>query len=458
METERLLIDSVRETDKEDYFHNISHDRKVLETFICRYAETLEDFDFSSYPGREDLFAIRLVQTGRLIGIILYFDEDGRSCEIGYGIGSDYWGHGYATEAVRRFLTFLFREKGFESVCASFFTGNDASRHVMEKCGMTFSRFSEKELEYLGVERDLIYYSVDASHFLAFPYGSTLTVNGKEYALVRLLGKGKGGYSYLSESKGRPVVVKQIHHERCDYYRFGNKIESERRDYERLRKAGIRVPELLAVDPAAERIVKEYVEGPTVFELVRDGASAESLLPRVREMAALAKAAGLNIDYFPTNFVVSGGLLWYVDYECNDYAEEWDFENWGIRYWSRTPEFEAYLRERGKEENGSRDLTNEGLEAEQPSCEESGLRERIRRVTEMEEAMDRVAAALADAEKREERLAAVREDIDRLEAYLRTDWLGDYEADERGAFPPGMKRGVLAQDALYDLLDEAAEK
>ena len=59
LETERLIIDPVREEDKEDYFHNISHDKKVLETFVCRYAETLEEFDFSPYPGREDLFAIR---------------------------------------------------------------------------------------------------------------------------------------------------------------------------------------------------------------------------------------------------------------------------------------------------------------------------------------------------------------------------------------------------------------
>ncbi len=161
METERLIIDRVRETDKADYFYNISHDRKVLETFVCRYAETLEDFDFSIYPGRDDLFAIRLKETGRLIGIILCFDEAVGSCEIGYGIGSEHWGHGYATEAVKRFLEYLFSEKDMKTVCASFFTGNDASKCVMEKCGMTFSRFSEKELEYRGVWRDLTYYAID---------------------------------------------------------------------------------------------------------------------------------------------------------------------------------------------------------------------------------------------------------------------------------------------------------
>ena len=160
METERLIIDSIREADKEDYYINISHDKRVLETFICRYADTLEDFDFSSYPGRQELFAIRLKETGRLIGIILYFDEKEDSCEIGYGIGSAFWNQGYATEAVGRFLEYLFREKGMRTVYASFFTGNDASRRVMEKCGMSYDHFSEKELTYLGIDRDLTYYAI----------------------------------------------------------------------------------------------------------------------------------------------------------------------------------------------------------------------------------------------------------------------------------------------------------
>ena len=138
METERLVIDRIKESDRTDYFINISHDRQVLETFICRYAETLDAFDFSVYLNRNDLFAIRLRATGRLIGILVCFDEADGACEIGYGIGSVYWGKGYATEAVQRFLSYLFTEKGLHTVTASFFTGNEASRRVMEKCGMTY--------------------------------------------------------------------------------------------------------------------------------------------------------------------------------------------------------------------------------------------------------------------------------------------------------------------------------
>ncbi|MBQ2689687.1 MAG: hypothetical protein IJG05_06380 [Solobacterium sp.] len=101
---------------------------------------------------------------------------------------------------------------------------------------------------------------------------------------------------------------------------------------------------MIAVDRTAERIVKEYIEGDTVFDLVRDGKPVEPYLVQVREMAERAKTAGLNIDYYPTNFVINDGLLWYIDYECNDYSDEWSFENWGIRYWSRTPEFEEQLK------------------------------------------------------------------------------------------------------------------
>ena len=165
METERLIIDALRERDKADYFEAISHDRKVLQTFICNYEENMESFDFSRNLAIPDLFAIRLKETGKLIGIILICEKKETSCEIGYGIGSAYWNRGYVTEATKRFLEYCFCEHGFETVYASFFTGNEASRRVMEKCGMKYSHFVEKELTYLGMERDLTYYAINKEEY-----------------------------------------------------------------------------------------------------------------------------------------------------------------------------------------------------------------------------------------------------------------------------------------------------
>ena len=52
-----------------------------------------------------------------------------------------------------------------------------------------------------------------------------LKVNDKEYKIIKLLGKGKGGYSYLATDGEKQYVLKQIHHEPCSYYQFGNKTE-----------------------------------------------------------------------------------------------------------------------------------------------------------------------------------------------------------------------------------------
>lgn len=177
----------------------------------------------------------------------------------------------------------------------------------------------------------------------------TVAVNGTEYTILKLLGKGKGGYSYLALAGGSYVVLKQIHHDPCDYYQFGDKLEAELRDYERLRNVGIPMPELLDVDRGKERIVKEFIEGETVYDLMLRDRLPETCAEQVRDMCRCLGPAGLNIDYFPTNFILREGVLYYIDYECNDYMEEWDFEHWGVRYWSGTPEFWQYARDHENE-------------------------------------------------------------------------------------------------------------
>ena len=177
-----------------------------------------------------------------------------------------------------------------------------------------------------------------------------LAVNAAEYQILRLLGKGKGGYSYLAEGPEGQVVVKQIHHEPCDYYQFGDKLGAELRDYERLTALEIPMPRLLAVDRTSERLVKTYLPGPTVYDLVLKECLPPDCLTQMEGLCRRLYAAGLNIDYFPTNFIPHQGLLYYVDYECNDYQERWDFDHWGRAYWSRTPALLAYAEQKKQED------------------------------------------------------------------------------------------------------------
>ena len=75
-----------------------------------------------------------------------------------------------------------------------------------------------------------------------------LKLNDKVYEVIRLLGKGKGGYSYLVTDGNSRYVLKQIHHEPCSYYTFGNKLEAELRDYKTLSTLGLPLPKLISVD------------------------------------------------------------------------------------------------------------------------------------------------------------------------------------------------------------------
>ena len=81
--------------------------------------------------------------------------------------------------------------------------------------------------------------------------------------------------------------------------------------------------------------------------------------------------------------------------------------------------------------------------------------ERSERIALYEQFYDEVLSALKEGE-------ASREDIQekvRLldEYYTSGEWREDYEADEAGELPANLKRGVLSQDALYDLLAEFSE-
>lgn len=157
-----------------------------------------------------------------------------------------------------------------------------------------------------------------------------MDVNDKKYNVIKLLGHGKGGYSYLVSLDDKFYVLKQIHHEPCSYYQFGNKLESELRDYEILKNIGIKIPKLIDVDYEKERIIKEYIDGITVDMLDKVD---EKYIEKIRIMQAKCQEHDINIDYYPTNFVIKEEELYYIDYECNKYDIKWDFDNWGIKYW-----------------------------------------------------------------------------------------------------------------------------
>ena len=163
--------------------------------------------------------------------------------------------------------------------------------------------------------------------------GQKIKIKDKEFIIKEFIGKGKSAYSYLIEHEYEKYVLKKMHDEPCAYYTFGDKLQSELGAYNKLKEIGIRIPALFVANAEEQYLIKEYIEGQTVAEMVADNKLTDKHFKQIFNMCGKLYSHGINIDYFPTNFVVSNDELVYVDYEFNQYSDEWNFENWGIYYW-----------------------------------------------------------------------------------------------------------------------------
>ena len=107
------------------------------EAFTRRYLSYLQ----SRYrAGDFHDWAVVLRDEDKMIGTCGFtsFRLDSNSVEIGYVLNRRYWGQGIAPEAVRAILRFGFIELRLHRIEAHYMEGNDRSRRVMEKVGMTY--------------------------------------------------------------------------------------------------------------------------------------------------------------------------------------------------------------------------------------------------------------------------------------------------------------------------------
>ena len=143
METERLILRPWREEDVESLFEyardprvgpiagwpphtSVENSREIIRTVLSEpetYAVCL----------KEDNRAIGSV--GLMIGEKSWLRLPESEGEIGYWIGVPFWGRGLIPEAVRALIRYAFADLRLESLWCGYFTCNDRSRRVQEKCG-----------------------------------------------------------------------------------------------------------------------------------------------------------------------------------------------------------------------------------------------------------------------------------------------------------------------------------
>jgi [ribosomal protein S5]-alanine N-acetyltransferase len=82
--------------------------------------------------------AIVLKQTGRAIGVVTLsrLKDDTNCADVGFWVGTDYWGQGLTTDALQLAIRIGFEQLDFSRIDAWTFEKNVGSKRVMEKCGL----------------------------------------------------------------------------------------------------------------------------------------------------------------------------------------------------------------------------------------------------------------------------------------------------------------------------------
>ena len=84
--------------------------------------------------------------------------------------------------------------------------------------------------------------------------------------------------------------------------------------------------------------------------------------------------------------------------------------------------------------------------------------EQTERIRQMEQRLNRASAAVMELSAALEIYIEAQESVTILNEYYGSeDWKSDFAADEAGLLPAGLKRGVLSEDAVWNMLSDCRE-
>lgn len=162
IETDRLLLREIQETDINDIFSCWMQDEDVSKYMCWKASSDIEEtrsfVRFEIEPLENEKWnrcIIVLKETGEIIGtcLVFYNEEDGEShWDISYNLGKQYWGNGYITEAMKKVMHFAETELGMEECMTAYAKVNISSANVLHKLGF----MDETEISYECSGGDMI--------------------------------------------------------------------------------------------------------------------------------------------------------------------------------------------------------------------------------------------------------------------------------------------------------------
>ena len=178
LQTDRLTLRRLSFDDLYDYYERLGSDGEVSKYMLFEphqdIGETLALIEEALVRYEEENFYRWGIENeDGLIGVIelLHFDEESESCTFTCMLGKQWWGQGYATEALKEIFRFAKEELGVKKITADHMAPNAASGAVMRKAGMVQVGVIPGKYEKHGQRHDAIVYE------LVFAAADPLTAN-----------------------------------------------------------------------------------------------------------------------------------------------------------------------------------------------------------------------------------------------------------------------------------------
>ena len=118
-------------------------------------------------------------------------------------------------------------------------------------------------------------------------------------------------------------------------------------NFNKLHKNGVFVPDIYMYEKNKFVMVREFIEGETVLDMLLKEDLSEEIIEKVFNVNWYVRNGKLSIDFKPENFKLYKDKLCYLPLICGKYNEKYLFQNQDIWFWFYTKDFVNYIINKG---------------------------------------------------------------------------------------------------------------
>ena len=176
LETERLSLRKPTLADCKAIAH-LANDRRIAEMtrrlpHPYAYQHAVE---FVGALGNSPDNVFLIERSHQPIGMVGVDWREPDAPELGYWLGVEHWGQGFATEAARAMIDFTFEEFSVEHLFASARVANPSSRNILEKCGFQWIGVQLHRFEAIGSSTPVDCFKLSRSVWSSLKHWGTST-------------------------------------------------------------------------------------------------------------------------------------------------------------------------------------------------------------------------------------------------------------------------------------------